>query len=82
MIISPIIFYLLLGATLALILMYLDTKIADNPKTKTTYLKGMALGGVIGAFVVWLAGVDSLPGFGSKYIPVVDDEVFTGMPDF
>jgi len=40
------------------------------------------LGGVIGAFVVWLAGVDSLPGFGSKYIPVVDDEVFTGMPDF
>jgi hypothetical protein len=82
MAISPIIVYALLGALLALFLMYLDTKISDSPKTKTTYLKGMSMAAVITAFAVWLAGVDTLPGFGSKYLPAVDDEIFTGMPDF
>jgi len=80
--ISPILIYSLLGAFLALFLMYLDTKIGDNPKTKTTYLKGMAMSAVITALVIWLAGVDKLPGFGSKYIPAVDDEIFTGLPEF
>jgi ABC-type Fe3+-siderophore transport system permease subunit len=82
MMFSPIIIYALLGAFLALVLMYLDTKIGDNPKTKSTYLKGMAASGIITAFIIWLAGVDTLPGFGSKYLPAVDDEIFTGMPDF
>lgn len=81
-IMSPIIVYALLGAFLALLLMYLDTKIGDNPKTKSTYIKGMAMGAFITGLTVYLAGVESLPGFGSKYIPNLDDEIFTGMPDF
>lgn len=79
---SPILIYALLGAFLALVLMYLDTKIGDNPKTRSTYLKGMTMGAFISGFTVYLAGVDKLPGFGSKYLPAVDDEIFTGMPDF
>jgi len=80
---SAIIIYSLLAAFLALVLMYLDTKIGDNPKTKTTYLKGMAMTAAITAFIVYLAGIDTVPGLsGSKYLPSVDDDIFTGMPDF
>lgn len=80
---SPILIYSVLAAFLAWLIMYLDTKISDNPKTKITYLKGMAMAAAITAFIIYLAGVDSVPGFGnSKFIPSLDDEIFTGMPDF
>jgi hypothetical protein len=81
---SPILIYSLLAAFLAWLLMYLDTKISDSPKTKITYLKGMAMSAVTTAFIIYLAGVETVPGFGgnSKFIPSLDDEIFTGMPDF
>jgi hypothetical protein len=40
------IFYSIGAALMALFLMYLDTKILDNPKTKASYAKGMLMTGL------------------------------------
>ncbi len=75
--------YFLLGAFVGLFFQYLDTKIADNPRTRTDYLKGMAVTGIVAALVAYLTGADNIPGMsGSKYIPALDEDIFTGLPDF
>lgn len=41
--------YGIIAALIALFFMYLDTRILDNPKTRATYIKNMALvGGIVG----------------------------------
>lgn len=68
---------------MGLLFQYLDTKIADNPRTRIDYLKGMAVTGIVAALVAYLTGADSIPGMaGSKYIPALDEDIFTGLPDF
>jgi len=75
--------YFLLGAAVGLVLQYLDTKIADNPRTRADYFKGMMATGVTAALVAYLTGANGVPGMsGSKYIPALDEDIFTGLPDF
>ena len=75
--------YSVLGALLALGLMYLDTKLLDNPKTKITYLKGMTMVGLITWILLYF--IDS--GFGggraqARYLPGLNEEIMTGPPEF
>lgn len=45
--------YGFLTALVAFVLMYLDTRLLDNPKTKTDYLKGMGLvGSIVGIGII------------------------------
>ena len=48
--------YGIIAALIGLFFMYLDTRILDNPKTRTEYIKNMALiGGIVG-FGIYLIG--------------------------
>lgn len=75
--------YALLGSLLALVLMYIDTKLFDNPKTKANYVRGMLMVG----FIVWLmvyflekGGFSS--GESSSFMPNLNEEILTGPPNF
>ena len=64
--------YGVLAAFIALFFMYLDTRILDNPKTRPTYLKNMALVGGIVGYGIYLIGEE---GF-DQLIGVSDDMGF------
>lgn len=80
--------YSILASLLALGLMYLDTKLLDNPKTKVTYIKGMTMVGMITWILLYF--IDG--GFGNgggaagqggiRYLPGLNEEIITGPPDF
>ena len=80
------IIYGILASILALGLMYLDTKLLDNPKTKATYVKGMAMVGLITWLVVWFlegGGFGGANGSSStQYLPGLSEEIITGPPTF
>jgi hypothetical protein len=88
------IIYGLIAAVIAWFFMYLDTRLLDNPKTKTTYIKNMMLiGGIVG-FGVHLIGEDTFKdsfggqggsggsGHKSSYLSDYGEEMLTGNPDF
>ena len=78
-------------AMLAWIFMYLDTRILDNPKSKTTYAKNMLMVGSLTALVVYVMGSSaSLPAYAAS-VPAslatingtgINEEILTGIPDF
>jgi len=76
-----IIFYGLTAALLALMFMYLDTKLLDNPKTKTTYIKGMLMTGAV--TVIILNFYESVGGGETtQFLPGLSEEIITGPPQF
>ena len=86
-----IVCYGLLGAFLALIIAWLDTKILDNRKKKSTYLKNMLLAGLVTAGIVAFIGENNLghktmvggaPTIGMTYLPSIKEEIITGPPNF
>lgn len=77
-------------AMLAWIFMYLDTRILDNPKSKTTYAKNMLLVGSLTALVVYVMGSSATLPVASA-VPAslatingsgINEEILTGIPDF
>lgn len=75
------ILYGLLASVLALMLMYLDTKLLDNPKAKSTYIKGMLMTGLITGIIVYFVG-PSTSSPNSQYFPGLSEEILTGPPTF
>lgn len=79
------ILYGLLAAILALGIMYLDTKLLDNPKSKATYIKGMTMTGAITGLIIYFmggsSGIASSSG-GTHYFPGLSEEIITGPPNF
>jgi len=83
--------YGILGAFLALVIAWLDTKILDNPKKKSTYLKNMLLAGLVTAGIVAFIGENNLghktligggSTIGMTYLPTIKEEIITGPPNF
>ena len=75
--------YAILASFLALALMYIDTKLFDNPKTKSNYVRGMLMVGVIVWIVVYFlekGGFSS--GESSSFMPGINEEILTGPPNF
>jgi len=65
--------------------MYIDSKLFDEPKRKSTYFKNMVLCGGLSAGVVYcLSGkVDLSPKTGgSSLVNGINEEILTGMPPF
>ncbi len=46
----------LIASLIALVFMYIDTRLFDNPKSRTTYVKNMLLTGSITGFLFYLIG--------------------------
>ena len=70
--------YCIFASLLGLALMYLDTKLLDNPKSRATYIKGMVMSGLVTwAVLYFLEG-----GFGSSSGSYLHEEILTGPPDF
>jgi len=80
-------------ALVAGILMYIDGKIFDEPKKKSTYFKNMVLTGGLAALVVHLglggrsgaASGGAVPAFNTNSTSMLSDineKVLTGMPPF
>ena len=83
--------YGLAGAFLSWIIMWLDTKLLDNPKPKGLYLKNMIMVGLVTALIVSFIGEQNLGhrkmiGGGSvvglSYISDIGEEIITGPPTF
>ena len=55
--------YGFIASLIALFFMYLDTRILDNPKTRSCYLKNMALVGGIVGFGIYLLGEEGFDQF-------------------
>lgn len=82
------------AAFLALMLMWLDTKLLDNYKEKSTYIKSMLMVGVITALIVYFIGENNIGSFkmsgggssssqfGVSYLPSIREEIMTGPPNF
>jgi hypothetical protein len=77
----------------AMLFMYMDTKILDNPKSKFTYLKNMILVGAISYAIVYFMGNPSLSQIGgsvaelpyqgtTSLVTDIGQEIMTGMPNF
>ena len=80
------IIYGIIASILALGLMYLDTKLLDNPKTKATYVKGMIMVGLITSLAVYFLEGGGFTGSGNgasmQYLPGLSEEIITGPPTF
>lgn len=78
--------YSILASLLALGLMYLDTKLLDNPKSKVTYIKGMTMVGIITWLLLYFIeggfGTGNQAGGAVRYLPGLHEEIITGPPDF
>jgi len=92
---KTIIIYGALAAVVALFFMYLDTRILDNPKTRSTYIKNMLLVGSIVGYGIYLVGEEGFEklvgitvshnnlGAGSdSYLHGIDEPIMTGSPNF
>jgi hypothetical protein len=84
--------YALMGAFLTLIAMWIDTKLFDNPKTRSTYIKGMFATAISTAIIISFIGEKNLGHtkmrgggantVGLSYIPSIKEEIITGPPNF
>jgi len=86
-----IICYALMGAFLALIISWLDTKIMETRKSRATYIKNMVMAGLITAGIIAFIGEDNLghrkmtgggATIGLTYIPAIKEEIISGPPNF
>ena len=84
---SSLYFYPLVAAIIAFVFMYLDSKIFDTEKPKSTYFKNMFLVGFVVWLIVFMLDLDStteLP-FSQeeiKFIPEIGQRMLSGQPDF
>ena len=69
--------------------MYVDSRIFDTPKTKTTYIKGILYSSFLSSTIVYFMGSPSIPkpinmtgGYGTALVQGINQEMFTGMPSF
>lgn len=74
-------------AIIVAIMMYIDSRLFDSPKSKLTYFKNMLLSGALGAGIVYLMNGDaSSLGFaqsgGSAFVSEINQEILTGLPSF
>lgn len=85
--------YGVLAALITWIAMYLDNKLFDSPKTKSTYFKNMLFVGCLVGFGIYLIGeskFEKTVGFGfgglqtgrGSYLGGIHEEIMTGTPDF
>lgn len=83
--------YALLAALITLFFMYLDTRLLDNPKTKTTYVKNMLfVAGLIYFGIVLIGeskfdqilGLSGQVGRSSRFANGINQEILTGLPNF
>ena len=87
MFLSGLYLYPLLAAIVAFVFMYIDTRIFDNKKTKTTYVKNTLLVGFIVWVIMFILDIDStkqLPFLDEqvKIIPEIGERMLSGLPDF
>jgi hypothetical protein len=87
MFLSSLYLYPLLAAIVAFVFMYIDTRIFDNKKTKTTYVKNTLLVGFIVWVIMFILDIDStkqLPFLDEqvKIIPEIGERMLSGLPDF
>ena len=84
---SSLYFYPLIAVLIAFVFMYLDSKIFDTEKPKSTYFKNMFLVGFVVWLIVFILDIDStteLP-FSQeeiKFIPEIGQRMLIGQPDF
>ncbi len=82
------IIYGLFASLVCFVLMYLDSKLFDEPRTKTTYLKNMAMvGGIIafGIHSIGEANFNKAIGMSSSNVTLMGDlgeQIATGEPNF
>lgn len=81
----------ILASLLALVIMYIDSKLFDNPKSRGTYIKNMVLVGSITGFFIYLIGsgikfdieLDSgFVGNMSNMTGGINEEIMTGLPQW
>jgi len=87
MFVSSLYLYPIIAAIIAFVFMYLDTRLFDTKKEKSTYIKNM----VLVAFIVWafvfILDLDStvqVP-FSEKdikFIPEINERMLKGLPNF
>ena len=87
MFLSSLYLYPLLAAIVAFVFMYIDARIFDNKKTKTTYVKNTLLVGFIVWVIMFILDIDStkqLPFLDEqvKIIPEIGERMLSGLPDF
>ena len=83
-----------IASLLTLVFMYIDSKLFDNPKDRSTYAKNMLLVGAAIYAVVYFMGNPEIPQFGGgasmsggvgnvvKSLVDINEEMMTGLPDF
>ena len=76
------ILYICFSALMALALMYLDTKLLDNPKTKATYIKGMGMSAIVTWALLYFLDGGSSRGASMQFLPGINEEILTGPPEF
>ena len=76
-------FYTIFASLLALIFMYIDTKLFDNPKPKSSYIKGMLLVGSIVWIIIYIInkGIFS-SAESSSFVSGLNEEILTGPVNF
>lgn len=83
----------LIASLITMVIMYLDSRLLDNPKTKATYLKNTTMVGMIVGLGVYLVGESRFTNLeifnlygGSHYYTGsssgLGEEIMTGFPDF
>jgi hypothetical protein len=76
-------FYTIFASFLALVFMYIDTKLFDNPKTKSQYVKGMLLVGGIVWIVIYIINKGIFSSTEpSSFISGLNEEILTGPVNF
>ena len=84
--------YILVSVVMSILmwaLMYFDTKLFDQKKTKWTYFKNMLATGLLTTFALYLGklvGTTSVAqmggGLGTTYLPDVGQDILSGIPPF
>ena len=74
--------YSISAAFLALCLMYIDTKLLDNPKTRVTYIKGMSMVAIVTWILLYFLDGGFSQSSSTQYLPGIHEEMLTGPPTF
>jgi hypothetical protein len=76
-------FYTIFASILALIFMYIDTKLFDNPKPRSCYIKGMLLVGSIVWIIIYIINKGIFSSVEpSSFISGLNEEILTGPVNF
>lgn len=81
-------FVAILASLLALIAMYIDSKLFDNPKTRGTYIKNMVLVGSITGLFIHLIGkgfkfdIELDNNVVGNMTGGINEEIMTGLPQW